>query len=72
MNAPVLMLAAASLVPAMTGPVTADLQSRIMISLCSGASVPLELPAVPGKNGTACCQKGCHSGSSRKRLDRAQ
>ena len=44
------------------------------VQLCEGGS--LSLPAngpAPGQGSSApCCAKGCHSGPSRKRLDRAQ
>lgn len=62
-----------AMVPAMVGPLQASARS-VAVALCSGgmANVPIGAPVLPGSDLTLCCAKGCHTGSSRKRLDRAQ
>jgi len=64
---------AAALLPAMAGPLDAT-PERLTMVLCSGGSLTIELPGrVPPPPGSGpCCAKGCQSGSSRKRFDRAQ
>ena len=68
------LLAAIALLPAMTGPLGGAEQRSLDVSLCAGGTVSLPLEESPApRDGTApCCAKGCHSSSSRKRLDRAQ
>ncbi len=62
-----------AMIPAMVGPLPLAARS-IVVPLCSGGvtTIPLDPPAAPGTGTTPCCAKGCHTGSSRKRLDRAQ
>lgn len=62
-----------AMVPAMVGPLQAGARS-VAVALCSGATanVPISAPVLPGSDPALCCAKGCHTGSSRKRLDRAQ
>ncbi len=62
-----------AMVPAMVGPVPLAARS-VTVALCSGGvtTIPLDQPAAPGTGTTPCCAKGCHTSSSRKRLDRAQ
>jgi len=71
---PVIPFALLALVPAMTlNPVAT--QARAMeVPLCSGGvlSVPLSGQNAPGGGDAPCCAKGCHTGSSRKRLDKSQ
>lgn len=75
MSSTPLFFALAALVPAMTGPVAAETGGEMTIRLCNGGmvSIPLDdAPSAPGESNTPCCAKGCHSGQSRKKLDRAQ
>jgi len=68
------LLAALALIPAMVGPSGSGQARTMTIALCEGGSVTIPLggsPSAPASRG-ACCEKGCHSASSRKRLDRAQ
>ena len=70
MSPATILLAAVSLVPAMTGPVGADRGREAMIALCGGGaiSIPLDGAPAPGEGTGPRCAKGCHSGQSRKRL----
>jgi hypothetical protein len=65
--------AALALLPAMAGPLPAAQAATLNLALCSGGSmsIPAEAPG-PANGNSPCCAKGCHNGSSRKRLDRAQ
>jgi hypothetical protein len=66
-------LALLALVPAIAGPLPAASASSLDVALCSGGSLPIpQNEPAPGKGFSPCCAKGCHGGSSRKRLDRAQ
>jgi hypothetical protein len=68
------LFAALALLPAMTGPIGGAEQASLQVLLCGGGamSTPLEGSPAP-RDGTApCCAKGCHSSSSRRRLDHAQ
>jgi len=71
---PVTHFALVALLPAMMlNPVAS--QARAMdVPLCGGGvlSVPLGGQNVPGGGDSPCCAKGCHTGSSRKRLDKSQ
>lgn len=63
-----------ALLPAMIGPLQAEARG-IIAPLCGGGFVtipssPADTP--PGPAQGPCCAKGCHTGSSRKRLDRTQ
>ena len=51
-----------------------DGQREAMTALCSGGaiSIPLDRGPSPGEGNGPCCAKGCHSGRSRKSLDRTQ
>jgi len=76
MNPPVLVFAAAALIPAMTAP--SDGTARMIgaatfaVTLCDGGSLVLPLgngaprPATP-----CCCAKGCRE-ARRQRIDRKQ
>ena len=68
------LFAAVALLPAMTGPLGGAQQASLQVLLCGGGamSLPLEGSPAPGEGTAPCCAKGCHSSSSRKRLDRAQ
>lgn len=68
------LFAAIALVPAMTGPLGGAEAQSLRLALCGGGAVSIPLEGSPApQDGTApCCAKGCHSSSSRKRLDRAQ
>ena len=63
-----------ALVSAMSGSLVAAGQGAVSLALCGGSAVtvPAGPPEIPGSANTPCCAKGCQSGSSRKRLDRAQ
>ena len=68
------LFAAIALLPAMAGPFANAERQSLQVSLCAGGaiSIPLEESPVPQDGTAPCCAKGCHSSSSRKRLDRAQ
>jgi hypothetical protein len=68
------LFAAAALLPAMTGPIGGAQQASLQVLLCGGGamSIPIEGSPAPQDGSAPCCAKGCHSSSSRKRLDRAQ
>lgn len=74
MSSPALLLAAISLVPAMTGPLAGGQAREIAIALCNGGSIsiPLEQGPTQGDENGAHCAKGCHSTRPRKSVDRAQ
>lgn len=68
------LLGTLALLPAMTGPLEGEARG-IAAPLC-GSGV-MNVPAgsgdqPPGPPQGPCCAKGCHSGSSRKRVDRSQ
>ncbi|MCJ2180463.1 hypothetical protein [Novosphingobium album (ex Hu et al. 2023)] len=68
------LLGTLALLPAMIGPLEAEARS-IIAPLCGGGAVtipagPTDAPSGPVQG--PCCAKGCHTGSSRKRLDRSQ
>jgi hypothetical protein len=68
------LFAALALIPAMIGPVQSSSIRTITVALCEGGTMAIPVggsPSGPESKG-ACCEKGCHSSSSRKRLDRAQ
>lgn len=61
----------AALIPAAFAPAPASARGMTML-ICSGDGVvrSIELP-LPGKSDPApCCAKACHSGGSRKKLQR--
>ncbi len=61
-----------ALLPAALG-AAAPSGPTLAVSLCSGASVRvIEVPLEkPGRKQAPCCAKGCHGGSSRKKLAKA-
>lgn len=68
------LLGTLALLPAMIGPLAAEAHT-LVAPLCGGGT--MMIPAVPadgppGPPQGPCCAKGCHTGSSRKRLDRTQ
>lgn len=68
------VLGTLALLPAMIGPLEAEART-ILAPLCGGGFT--SIPAAPGDAPPGpvqgpCCAKGCHSGSTRKRLDRSQ
>lgn len=68
------LLGTLALLPAMIGPLEAQARG-IVAPLCGGGAVTVpETPpdTPPGPAQGPCCAKGCHAGSSRKRLDRSQ
>lgn len=69
MSSATILLAAVSLLPAITGPVVAERGSEAMVALCGGGtiSIPLGGAPAPGEGSAPCCAKGCHSGQSRKK-----
>ncbi len=73
----VVLVAATALIPAVAMPQSGFAKAGsngLIVALCGGGTVtvPLDGPAAPGNGSSPCCAKGCHSGSSRKRLDRTQ
>jgi len=68
-----MILSGLALLPAMFGPLPAQAK-QLAVSLCGGGTldIPLGGGNGPTKGTTPCCAKGCHSGQSRKRLDRSQ
>lgn len=74
MGRSVSLLALVALVPAMTGPVAAvEWRREAALALCGGGAVSIPLGGMPGpaEGNAPCCAKGCRSGQSRKRSDRA-
>jgi len=67
------LFAALALLPAMIGPLEAEARA-LVAPLCGGGavSIPVAPDGPPGPVQGPCCAKGCHTGSSRKRLDRTQ
>lgn len=61
-----------ALIPAILGP-PHDGGGALTLALCGGGSLAVEMPGdpAPQPDGQPCA-KGCHSGCSRKRIDRAQ
>lgn len=74
MKAALALFGTLAMVPAMIGPLEAEARA-LAAPLCGGgmASIPVQpVDAPPGPQQGPCCAKGCQTGSSRKRLDRAQ
>lgn len=73
MKATLALFGLLALVPAVTGPAPARAQTLAM-ALCGGGTVtvPVTPAGAPGMPQGPCCAKGCHSSSSRKRIDKAQ
>jgi len=69
MSPAAILLAAVSLLPAITGPVAAGRGNEAMVALCGGGAIPIPLDGAPapGEGSNPCCAKGCHSGQSRKK-----
>ncbi|WP_067738438.1 hypothetical protein [Novosphingobium naphthalenivorans] len=68
------VLGTLALLPAMIGPLEAEARG-IIAPLCGGGVVTIPAAPTDGPPGPPqgpCCAKGCHTGSSRKRLDRSQ
>jgi hypothetical protein len=72
MTRPLHLAALVAMVPAMLGSQHGRGEA-LMLRLCGGGTLDLELPGkrAPDPDGKS-CEKGCHSGCSRKRIDRAQ
>jgi len=74
MRRALVLFSSCALLPAALG--SAAVRAETFVMLCSGAALalalPLSAPAIPGSGDAPCCTKGCHSGSCRKRIDRAQ
>lgn len=67
------LFALAALVPAMLGPpLHAAAAPSLVVSLCSGSTIAIRLPAREPVLPQACPQKACHAGCPRKRIDPAQ
>lgn len=66
------MLGIVALLPAALGGVSASAATMRAVPICSGDGVvsamliPDSAPALPGKDSSACCVKGCHANGSRK------
>lgn len=74
MKRSLVLLGGLALLPAMIGPLEAEARNLIA-PLCSGGTTIIPASSGDGPPGPPqgpCCAKGCHSGSSRKRLDRSQ
>lgn len=74
MRRELVLLGTLALLPAMLGPLQAEARS-IAAPLCGGGLMNIPAAPVDGPPGPPqgpCCAKGCHAGSSRKRLDRSQ
>lgn len=69
MFAPAHCLALLALLPAAFNPGLLDGGEALALTLCgSGANISIPVKnAPPDPQGNACCNKGCHSGESRKR-----
>ena len=73
MTAPAAFFAAAALLPAMTGPpASSGPAGPLAVALCQGGSMTLGFGGGPDRApATApCCAKGCHSRSTRRRIER--
>jgi hypothetical protein len=66
------LAALVAMIPAMLGPPHGG-GDTLELTLCAGGSLAIEIPRNPQPvpDGQPCA-KGCHSGCSRKRIDRAQ
>ncbi|MCP5397132.1 MAG: hypothetical protein H6918_10465 [Sphingomonadaceae bacterium] len=64
-------IAMAALVPAALNPSLIMIEGKTLSSLVCGTGVtqeiPLSGPVLPGTAGAACCAKGCHSASEKKK-----
>lgn len=66
------MLGILTLLPAALGGVSASAASMQAVPICTGDGavstilIPVSAPALPGKDTSACCVKGCHAAGSRK------
>ena len=61
-----------AIIPAMLGPPHGG-GGALSLALCNGGSMTIEIPGEPAPEPDGQpCAKGCHSGCSRKRIDRAQ
>lgn len=61
-----------AMIPAMLGPPHGG-GGQLTLALCNGGSLTIEIPGEPSPDpDSQPCAKGCHSGCSRKRIDRAQ
>jgi hypothetical protein len=66
------LAALVAIVPAMLGPPHGG-GGTLMLTLCGGGTLAVEIPGDPApRPDSQACVKGCHSGCSRKRIDRAQ
>lgn len=66
------LAALVAMIPAMLGPPHGG-GSALALKLCGGGSLAIEIPRHPAPEpDSQACSKGCHSGCSRKRIDRAQ
>jgi len=74
MSPAIAVLAALSLISLMTGSARVQPGRAVTVSLCGGGaiSIPLDNAPEPDRRDSACCAAACHSGHSRKKLDRAQ
>ena len=66
------MLGIVALLPAALGGVAASAARMRAVPICTGDEavsmmlIPVSAPALPGKDTSACCVKGCHAAGSRK------
>ena len=66
------LAALVAMVPAMLGP-PHDGSETLTLALCGGGSLAVEIPGDPASQpDSQSCDKACHSGCTRKRIDRAQ
>ena len=70
---PLPLLGTLALLPAMLGPLDAQERS-LALALCGGGTLFVHVPGQPAPppGSGPCCAKGCQSGNTRKRIDRAQ
>ncbi len=74
MSPAIAVLAALSLISLNAGPARGQTGRTITVALCGGGAIsfPLDDAPEPDRQDSACCAAACHSGHSRKKVDRAQ
>ncbi len=70
MNGSTIALLAA--VPMIVGPVPADEERTLTMTLCGGGSVTIPLGHDTPPSGSDCHQKACHAGNCRRQFDLKQ
>ena len=70
MSPPILLFAAAALLPAMTSPsegAPVSAAGALIVALCNGGSMSVPLSGGSQPAAPCCCAKGCRTGAKRKR-----